>query len=233
MNPGIEQELDWQPNAPIFADRLDAGRQLGEELRLRGYGDESAVVIVIPKGGVPVGYAVAQAIGARLEVIIPRKLPILDDPEAVLGAITPDGTMVLNLPLIKEQQLSVDVIKRVAIETFSEIRRQMQAYCGDCPPLDLVGKTAILVDDGLDSGFTMLAAVRAIHRHKPARIVVAVPVSTFSSIDRLKSQVDDLIYLVEQDDTAFTVANCYEDFDDLTDDQVRDFLQDDRAQGQP
>ena len=167
--------MDWQPNAPIFSDRLEAGRQLGEELRLRGYGDEPTLVIAIPRGGVPVGHAVAQAIGAQLSLIIPRKLPIPDDPETSFGAITPDGTMILNLPLLEEQQLPVDVIKRVALETLSEVRRQMQTYCGESPSLDLIDKTAILVDDGLSSGFTMLAAVRAIRRHEPVRVVVAVP----------------------------------------------------------
>jgi putative phosphoribosyl transferase len=217
--------LDWQPNAPLFSDRLEAGRQLGEELRLRGYGDEPTLVIAIPRGGVPVGHAVAQAIGARLSLIIPRKLLIPDDPETSFGAITPDGTMILNLPLLEEQQLPVDVIKRVALETLSEVRRQIQTYCGEPPSLDLIDKTAILVDDGLSSGFTMLAAVRAIRRHEPARIVVAVPVSTFSSVDRLEPQVDELVYLMERDDATLSVNSCYKDSDSLTDEQVRAFLQ--------
>lgn len=217
--------MDWQPNAPLFSDRLEAGRQLGEELRLRGYGDEPTLVIAIPRGGVPVGHAVAQAIGAQLSLIIPRKLPIPDDPETSFGAITPDGTMILNLPLLEEQQLPVDVIKRVALETLSEVRRQMQTYCGESPSLDLIDKTAILVDDGLSSGFTMLAAVRAIRRHEPVRVVVAVPVSTFGSVDRLEPQVDELIYLMERDDATLSVNSCYKDSNNLTDEQVQAFLQ--------
>ena len=217
--------MDWQPNAPLFSDRLEAGRQLGEELRLRGYGDEPTLVIAIPRGGVPVGHAVAQAIGAQLSLIIPRKLPIPDDPETSFGAITPDGTMILNLPLLEEQQLPVDVIKRVALETLSEVRRQMQTYSGESPSLDLIDKTAILVDDGLSSGFTMLAAVRAIRRHEPVRVVVAVPVSTFGSVDRLEPQVDELIYLMERDDATLSVNSCYKDSNNLTDEQVQAFLQ--------
>ena len=171
------------------------------------------------------GHAVAQAIGAPLEIVIPRKLPVSDDPETGFGAITPDGVLLLNLPLVERLQLDAEEIKRVATETLSEVRRQMQTYCGDCPPLDLTGKTVILVDDGLVSGFTMLAAVRAVRRHEPARIIVAVPVSSFSSIDRLESQVDDLVCLAERDDTTFAVSHAYHDFADLTDDQVRSFLQ--------
>ncbi len=225
--------MDWKPDAPIFADRLDAGRQLGEELRLRGYGDEPAVVLAIPRGGVPVGHAVAQAIGAPLEITIPHKLPIPNDPEMGFGAVTPDGTLLLNQPLVERLQLKVEEIKRVTMETLSETRRQMRAYCGDCPPLDLAGKAVILVDDGLVSGFTMLAAVRAARHHEPACVVVAVPVGSFTAIDRLALQVDELVYLVERDDTSFAVAHAYQDFADLTDDQVRAFLQDARTRRQP
>ena len=226
MNSKVDNRADWQSNTPNFADRLDAGRQLGEELRLRGYGDEPAAVIAIPRGGVPVGYAVAQAIGANLEIIIPRKLPVPDDPGTSFGAITSDGTMILDLPLIKERQLTIQTIKRVAMETLAEVRRQMRAYRDGDLVLDLVDKIAILVDDGLSSGFTMLAATRSLLRHDPAYIVVAVPVSTYSSIDRLTPQVDDLVCLVERDDVAFAVADCYKDFAELTDEQVRALLYD-------
>lgn len=215
---------------PMFVDRLDAGRQLGEELRLRGYVDEPSVVIAIPRGGVPVGYAVAQTLGSALQIIIPRKLLDPDDPQTSLGAITPDGTMVLNLPVVERQQLTPHDIKRVAMTTLAEVRRQVRAYLNGAL-LDLYGKTIILVDDGCSSGFTMLAAVRALRRHEPARLVAAVPVSPVGSLDRLASQVDDLICLVERDDEAFAVADSYENFDDLTDGQVKNFLV--RAQTEP
>jgi len=230
MMAEIEEKEKRKHNTPIFAHRLDAGRQLGEELRLRGYGDKPAVVIAIPRGGVPVGHAVSQIIDARLEIIIPRKLPTPGNPEVGFGAITSDGTMVLNMPQIEEQQLGVDDIKRVAMETLGEVRRQMRTFCGHCFSLNLTGQTIILVDDGLASGFTMLAAVQAIRRHRPARLIVAVPASTFTSIDRLKSQVDELIYLSEWDDLSFTVADCYQEFDTLTDDEVRSFLSDTQIQ---
>ncbi len=223
--------MDWNPNAPVFSDRLDAGRQLGEELRLRGYGDQPAVVLAIPRGGVPVGYAVAQVIDAMLEIIIPRKLTTQDDPQTSFGAITLDGMLLLNQPVVERLQLTVEEIEHVAVETLSEARRQMQTYCGDCPPLDLADKTVILVDDGLASGFTMLAAVRTVCRHEPARVVVAVPVASFSSIDQLESQVNDLVYLVERDDANF--AHAYRDFITLADDQVRGFLKNARTEEQP
>lgn len=223
--------MDWKPDAPIFADRLDAGRQLGEELRLRGYSDEPSVVLAISRAGVPVGHAVAQAIGAPLEIIIPRKLPAPNDPQTSFGVVTPDGTLLLNQPLVERLQLDSEEIKRVAVETLSEAHRQMRVYCGDCPPLDLTGKTVILVDDGLVSDFIMLAAMRAIRHYDPTRVVVAVPVSSFSAIDRLAPQVDDLAYLVERDDTGFAIACAYQDSADLTDDQVRVFLRSAQTKG--
>jgi putative phosphoribosyl transferase len=224
MNSKDDAETKARSFGPLFADRLDAGRQLGEELRLRGHADDPTVVIAIPRGGVPVGYAVARALGSALQIIIPRKLPDPDDPEVTLGAITPDGTMVLNLPTVQRRQLTPHEIKQVAMSTLAEVRRQMRAYLDSIPPLDLDGKTAILVDDGCSSGFTMLAAVRALRRHRPTRIVAAVPVSPVGSLDRLAPQVDELICLAERDDEAFVVANSYECFDDLTDEQVRAFL---------
>ena len=225
--------MDWTPNSPIFTDRLDAGRQLGEELRLRGYQDEPAIVLAIPRGGVPVGFAAAQAIGVPLEIIIPRKLRVPGDPGTVFGAITPEGVLLLDLPLAERLELEADEVRRVAVEVLAEVRRQMKTYCGDCPPPDLAGKTAILVDDGLISGFTMLAAVRAVRHHEPERVVAAAPVGTFSAVDRLTPQVDDLVCLAERDDMGFAVSSAYTDFAALTDDQVRAFLQRARPKEKP
>jgi len=233
MSPRTDHPTDWQPDMPIFADRVEAGRQLGEELKLRGYGEMPTVVVAIPRGGVPVGHAVARAVGATLEIIIPRRLTIPDEPQLTFGAITPDGTMVLDLPLVESRRLTTLDIKRVAMETLAEVRRQRRAYRGQDTPLELIGKTVILVDDGLSSGFTMLAAVRAIHRHQPSRVVVAVPVSSLGSLDRLLTQVNELVCLVERDNENFAVAHCYRDFSDLTDDQVRAFLTDPNLDGQP
>ncbi|UCC65624.1 MAG: phosphoribosyltransferase [Anaerolineae bacterium] len=210
----------------MFADRLDAGRQLGEELRLRGYRDEPAIVLAIPRGGVPVAHAVTQALGTPLEVIVPGKLRLPGEPETTFGAIVPDGTLLLNLSQVESLELEAEEIKRLAAETLSEMHRQMETYRGKRPPLDMEGKTAILVDDGLASGFTMLAAVRAVRCYAPARVVVAVPVSPFSAVDRLAPQVDDLVCLVERDDTGYAIAHAYTDLADLSDDQVCTFLRD-------
>lgn len=212
-------------HAPIFADRLDAGRQLGEELCLRGFDDEPALVLAIPRSGVAVGHVVAQAIGASLGAIIPGKLPVPGDPEISFGAITPDGKLFLDLQLVERLALELEQIKHVAMEVFARVRKQMRAYYGDRPPFELTGETVILVDDELFTGLTMLAAVRAVRRHEPARIVVAVPLGTFGAIDRLTPQVDDLICLVEEDEASLSLADVYEDFADLSDEQVKALLQ--------
>lgn len=222
--------MDWKPNAPVFADRLDAGKQLGEELQLRGYGDEPAIVLAIPRGGVPVAHGVTQILGTPLEVIIPGKLRLPSEPETAFGAIAPDGTLLLDLSQVESLALEAEEIKRLAAETFSEMRRQMETYRNKRSPLDLEGKTVILVDDGLASGFTMLAAVRAVRHHAPARVVVAVPVSPFSAVDRLAPLVDDLVCLVERDDTDYAIARAYTDLADLSDDQVCTFLWDVQTQ---
>lgn len=223
--------MSREPHAPVFADRLDAGRQLGEELRLRGFEDEPALVLAIPRGGVAVGQAVAQTIGASLGVIIPGKLPVPGDPETSFGAITPDGKLFLDLQQVKRLALEPEQIKHVAMEAFAQVRKQMQAYYGDQSPIEMTDKTVILVDDELLTGFTMLAAVRAVFRHEPARVVVAVPLGTFSAIDRLLSQVDDLICLLEKDEASLSLADIYQDFADLSDEQVKALLQHARPGG--
>jgi putative phosphoribosyl transferase len=179
-----------------------------------------------------VGLAVTQVLGTPLETIISLKLSIPSDPQTSIGAIAPDGKLLLNLPQIESLQLEAEEIKQVAMETLSEIQRLTQIYGSTYRLLDLDSKIVILVDDGLVSGFTMLAAVRAVRRHEPARVVVAVPVGSFNSLDRLKPQVDDLVCLAERDDSAFALADAYMDFADLTDDQVHALLQDAQPKGE-
>lgn len=223
--PGIEDTLGEKPNTLIYADRLDAGQQLGEELRLRGYDEKPVVVLAIPRGGVPVGHAVAKAIDAPLGLVIARRLTVPGDPATGFGAVTPDGALLLNLPQVERLQLEVEEIKRVTAQTLTEVRRQMKAYCGESDPPDLANTAVILVDDGLASGFTMLAAVRAVHHCEPGRIVVAVPVSSSTAVDRLMPQVDELICLAEQDDTSFAIAHAYQNYSTPTDEQVQLLLQ--------
>jgi len=207
----------------IFKDRKEAGEILAEELR--DYEGRRAVVLAIPRGGVPIAYAIAKRIDAKIDLIIPRKLPIPYSPEAGFGAIAPDGTIVLNSALVEEIGLSQEEIQNIADEVLEEVKRREKEYGGAKKSLQLEGKVVIIVDDGLASGFTMIAAIESVKKQKPKEIVVAVPVSPKSSIKRIEPLVDKVICLFIKERGPFAVASFYEDFKDLTDKEVKWYLQ--------
>jgi putative phosphoribosyl transferase len=155
---------------------------------------------------------------------MPRKLPIPSDPEAGFGAIAPDGTVVLNEDMVRYLGLSKKEIDQISISVLSEVRRRVREYRGDRPLPDLKNKTVIAVDDGLASGYTMIAAVRAIKKSSTKKIIVAVPCSPASSAERLRQEADEVICLFEQQSGPFAVASYYENFPDLTDDEVKSLL---------
>jgi putative phosphoribosyl transferase len=204
-----------------FEDRRDAGRRLAG--RLTGY-DGAAVVLAIPRGGVPVGYEISRRLGAPLDLIIPRKLPIPSEPEAGFGAVAPDGTVVLNEDMVRYLGLGREEIDEIARSVLEEVRRRVREYRGERPLPDLKGKTVIVADDGLASGYTMIAAVRAIKKQSPRRIVVAVPCSPASSVERLKREGVEVVCLFAQPYGPFAVASYYERFPDLSDEEVKSLL---------
>jgi len=203
---------------PPFRDREEAGQKLAEQLSFLA--GESVIVLAIPRGGVPVGYEVARAVQAPLEVITPRKLPIPWDPEAGFGAITPDGTLVLNAELVKQLGLRRDLIEGVAAKVQAEVRRREAVYRGHRPFPDLKDKVVLLIDDGLASGYTMIAAVQSVRKHQPAKVTVAVPCSPKDSLGRVARVADQVVALVVKDSASFAVADFYGRFPDLTDAQV-------------
>lgn len=205
----------------IFKDRYDAGRQLAEQLFTHRH---NAVVLAIPRGGVPVGYEIASRLDVPLDLIIPRKLPIPSEPEAGFGAIAPDGTIVLNEKMVAYLGLTSREIGEIADSVLGEIRRRAMEYRGDRPLPDLKGKTTIIVDDGLATGYTMIAAVRAIKKERPKEIIVAVPCSPDTSIERLEKEADEVVCLIVQQRGPFAVASFYEHFPDLSDDEVKSLL---------
>ncbi len=204
-----------------FADRRYAGKMLAE--RLLAY-RHNAIVLAIPRGGVPVGYEVAQRLGVPLDIIVPRKLPIPSDPEAGFGAVAPDGTVVLNEPLVGYLGLSPEDIGEIVGDVLREVRRRIREYRGDRPFPDLKHVNVIVVDDGLASGYTMIAAVRAIRKERPRRVVVAVPCSPRTSVERLEKEADEVVCLIVQPSGPFAVASYYESFPDLSDEEVKSLL---------
>lgn len=207
---------------PLFRDRADAGRQLSE--RLRKYQGFQTVVLAIPRGGVPVGYEVASALGAEFDIVSVRKIPIPHNIEAGYGAVTEDGVVVLNEPLVGQLGLERATIEMQAAGVRAEINRRASVFRRGRPRPSLKGKTAIIIDDGLASGYTMLAAVRSVRQQEPAGVVVAVPVASGSAYDLVRPNVDDLVAVHVAHTYSFAVASFYHRWYDLTDEEVVEYL---------
>jgi erythromycin esterase-like protein/predicted phosphoribosyltransferase len=206
-----------------FRDRSEAGRLLAE--RLRQYaGRDDVVVLGLPRGGVPVAHEIAQALDAPLEVFVVRKLGIPAHEETAFGAIATGGTRVLNRPLLERIALPAEWIEAIEAKERRELERRERAYRGDRPPPDLAGRTAILVDDGLATGSTMLAAVLAVREDDPSRIVVAVPVADPDVCAALRDEADEVVCLRTPRPLG-AVGAWYEDFSQTTDEEVRALLE--------
>jgi len=209
----------------IFDDRVDAGRQLAEQLRK--YAKRSDVVVLgIPRGGVPVAYEVAIALGAPLDIFVSRKLGVPGEEELAFGAVATGGVRVLDHDLTQSVGISKEEIEQITERVRAEVLRREKLYRGSRPPLKLEGKVAILVDDGIATGSSMLAAIQALRQLKPASIVVAVPVAPLSTCHRLRKEVDDLV-CVQMPEDFFAIGNFYSDFSQVADNEVTALL--DRA----
>ena len=205
-----------------FRDRVEAGRLLGE--RLSGLaGRSDLVVLALPRGGVPVAREVARALGAPLDVFLVRKLGLPAQPELAMGAIASGGTRVLNEQLVRELRLGDDLIERVAAREREELERRERAYRGDRPAPALAGKVVVIVDDGLATGATMRAAVAAVRSQAPKLLVVAVPTAPPHTLDELAGEADEVVSVISPE-PFYAVGAWYEDFGELSDDDVRRLL---------
>lgn len=219
----IGQTIPAMPRRPFFDDRQAAGRVLAGVLSER-YAGIDGIALAIPRGGVPVALRVAQALKIPLDIVVPRKIPIPWDPEAGFGAVTADGTLLLNEALVAQLGLAEAEIRQLAARVQEEVQRRLMVYRGNRPMPNVKGKSAFLIDDGLASGFTMLTAVRSVRRGEPGEIVVAVPVSPRRSVKLVEPEVDDLVCLIMQERAPFAVASFYRSFPDLSDAQVIAYL---------
>lgn len=200
-----------------FLDRYDAGRQLA--LRLGGVRDADPVVFALPRGGVPVGHEIAAALGAPLDVVVARKLGAPLQREESIGAIAPGGVLLLDEARIAALGVARAELDRIVAEETAEMARRLRHYRGDRPPLDPAGRTVILVDDGLATGLTALAAVRSLRRDGPRRLVVAAPVCSPEAVRLLRADVDDVV-CVEAPPAFRAVGLWYDDFAQTTDEEV-------------
>lgn len=207
----------------IFRDRTDAGRRLAE--RLQGYAHRTDVtVLALPRGGVPVGYEVARALGAPLDVFLVRKLGFPGQEEFAIGAIASGGVRVLNTNLLRRYHVPDHTVEEIAARELAELQRREEAYRGSTAPPNLRGRTVILVDDGLATGSTMRAAAMALRRWDPARIVVAVPVGAHDSCEEFGGVVDEVV-CAEKPEPFQAVGQWYDEFPQTTDAEVRELLE--------
>lgn len=207
-----------------FRNREEAGELLGAEVKRRlGDAAGDARVLALPRGGVPIGAAVARALGAPLDVFVVRKLGVPWQEELAMGAIASGGVRVMNDEVLRLAAISAAAIEEVAAREGRELERRERAYRGERPPLDVAGKTAIVVDDGLATGSTMRAAVAALRKMDPRRIVVAVPVGAPSTCAQLAREADEMICL-RTPEPFEAVGLWYEDFTQTTDAEVHAIL---------
>lgn len=207
-----------------FADREEAGKLLGAEVLRRIGKRADAIVLALPRGGVPVGYEVARALEAPLDVFIVRKLGVPGQEELAMGAIASGGVRVLNDDVLRYVPTSRSMIDLVAEREGRELERREKSYRGNRPPLNVEGRTVIVVDDGLATGSTMRAAVRALQKMKPREIVVAVPVAAPSTCAELGAEVDEMICL-RTPEPFQAVGLWYDDFSQTTDAEVHELLE--------
>jgi putative phosphoribosyl transferase len=209
----------------IFTDRMEAGQDLARHLsKYANRGD--VIVLGVPRGGVPVAFEVATALRAPLDVFVLRKLGVPGHEELAFGAIGSGGVRVLDPEIIGGWGLSQLDIELVTAAEKQELKRRERAYRGRRPPLDLRGLIVILADDGMATGSSMQAAIRALRQMKPARIVIATPVAPASTCNRLRLDADELV-CVEKPEDFYGVGQFYGDFSEVSDQEVNELL--DRA----
>jgi predicted phosphoribosyltransferase len=216
--------LEWIGNRPdaLFRDRAHAGRELARELDRVGP-FTNPIVLALPRGGVPVGYEVARALKAPLDVLVVRKLGLPEQPELAIGAIASGGIRVLNQEVLSQIDLPASLIDEIAEREAAEVARRDHAYRQGAAAPPLTGRSAILVDDGVATGSTMSAGIAALRRLRPLEVVAAVPVAPRSTCERLRHEADRVVCL-RTPEPFLAIGIWYAAFPQLTDEEVQRFL---------
>jgi len=208
----------------IFKDRQEAGRELGQALLKKGYGGEKALVLGIPRGGVVVAAEVSETLSAPLDVIIARKLRAPFQPELGIGAVVDgDHIIILNDDLVSTVGATKEYLDREIAHQQEEIDRRLQLYRGDRPSPEISGKTAIVIDDGIATGYAFRAALEGLRRRHPLRLVAAAPVSAQDSARMLQAYADEVVCL-EIPEFFMAVGSWYQNFDQTSDEEVAAIL---------
>jgi predicted phosphoribosyltransferase len=212
-----------------FKDRRDAGKRLAQKL-MHYAGRPQVVVLALPRGGVPVGYEVARALHLPLDILIVRKLGLPGREELALGAIASGGIRVLNTDIIRMLNIPGEVIDFVAARELQELNRREHSYRGDQPALELRDCIVILVDDGLATGASMRAAVAGVRARHPALIVVAIPTASREACEAIRPDVEEIV-CVQTPEPFYGVGRWYQDFSQVSDEEVRILFEEANRQG--
>lgn len=200
----------------MFVNRFDAGQQLAEALE--GRRGQNIIIYAIPRGGVVVAAEVAKTLQAPLDLVIPRKIGAPNNPELAIGAIAGEGDLVLNEHLVNTLGVTPEYLEKAEAEELAEIERRQSLYLRR-PPLDAKGRVAVVIDDGLATGFTALAGIVALRRKEPAELVMAIPVAPQETVEIIQAKVDDLVCL-DIPETFYAVGQFYRDFAQVSDQDV-------------
>ena len=220
----VHEDVRLRNRQAIFKDRFEAGRSLGEFMASEDEGLNRSIVLAIPAGGVPVGVELSKRLGIPFDCLIVRKIQIPGNTEAGFGAVASGGEPLLNHDLVRRLGLSQEQIDAQTAKVHQELEVRERLFRSNKPLPDLTGTTVILTDDGLASGFTMLAALETVRRRGARTVVVAVPTAPLSSVRRVQSSADVVISLHVQEAGPFAVANAYRNWYDLTREEVVELL---------
>ncbi len=220
----VQEDVRLRDRQGIFKDRFEAGRALGDFMALEYAGLDRSIVLAIPAGGVPVGIELSKRLGIPFDCLIIRKIQIPGNTEAGFGAVG-GGEPILNQELIRRLGLNREQIDAQISKTRQELTVRDRLFRGNRPLPDISGMTVILSDDGLASGFTMLAAMETVRRKGAKKVVVAVPTAPLSSVRRVDQDADEVISLHIQEAGPFAVANAYQHWYDLSREEVVELLQ--------
>jgi predicted phosphoribosyltransferase len=210
----------------VFQDRKEAGRKLAD--KLAKYTDEKDIIVLaLPRGGVAIGAEISKKIGAPLDVIITRKIHFPGEPEVAIGAIAENGKVALNDPIVKSYNIPQSYLDEEICRQKAEIERRLIAYRDGEKLAFIKDKTVILVDDGVATGFTIIAAINALKDEGIKKLIVAVPVSPQDTFLKLKSLVDEIICL-ETPEVFLAIGGFYYDFEQVTDKEVMQLIQNDK-----
>jgi putative phosphoribosyl transferase len=217
----IVKSLLWVFLYVIFRDRSHAGGEVASMVgHLKG---EDCIVLAIPRGGVVVGYEVAKALSCPMDVIVPRKIGAPGQPELALGAVSEDGSVYIDESLARLVGADQRYIDEMVDAELAEIRRRVGVYRGGRPVADVAGKVVILVDDGLATGATVLAAIRHLRRLGPRKIIVAVPVAAKETVEKVGKEADEVLCRYMPRD-FYAIGQFYQSFEQLSDDEVLELL---------